>query len=148
MKFKKESSELIWMDRYQKDNETVDEQIDRVTSAIANNEREKESFKQVMNDKLFFPAGRTMSNAGMGKKLTLNNCFCLNAVADIMEGIFDYVKKGALVHKAGGGTGYSFSLIRPNGTPTSNDAIASGVVSFMNVFDSQTKTVNSGSRRG
>lgn len=148
MKFKKESSELIWMDRYQKDNETVDEQIDRVTSAIANNEREKESFKQVMNDKLFFPAGRTISNAGMGKKLTLNNCFCLNAVPDSMEGIFDYVKKGALVHKAGGGTGYSFSLIRPNGTPTSNDAIASGVVSFMNVFDSQTKTVNSGSRRG
>ena len=46
------------------------------------------------------------------------------------------------------GTGYNFSLLRPNGTPTSNDAVASGVVSFMNAFDSQTHTVLQGSRRG
>lgn len=78
----------------------------------------------------------------------VHNCFTLNFVPDSMNGIFETIKKGALVHKAGGGTGYNFSLIRPNGTPTSNDAIASGVVSFMNVFDSQTKTVNQGSRRG
>lgn len=147
MEFKKESSELLWKDRYQKNNETLKEQITRVANAISNNEKEKQDFEKVMSERLFFPAGRTMSNAGLGKNLTLNNCFCLNAVPDSMEGIFEYVKKGALVHKAGGGTGYSFSLIRPNGTPTSNDAIASGVVSFMNVFDSQTKTVNSGSRR-
>ena len=143
-----ENSRLIWEDRYRKNNETLDEQIDRVASAIANNKEEKKDFKQIMNDKLFIPAGRTMSNAGLGKKLSLNNCYCLNFVPDSMEGIFDTIKKGALVHKSGGGTGYNFSLIRPNGVPTSNDAVASGVVSFMNVFDSQTKTVNQGSRRG
>lgn len=143
-----ENSRLIWEDRYRKNNETLDEQIDRVASAIADNEEEKRDFKQIMNDKLFIPAGRTMSNAGLGKKLSLNNCYCLNFVPDSMEGIFETIKKGALVHKSGGGTGYNFSLIRPNGTQTSNDAVASGVVSFMNVFDSQTKTVNQGSRRG
>ena len=143
-----ENSRLIWEDRYRKNNETLDEQIDRVASAIANNKEEKKDFKQIMNDKLFIPAGRTMSNAGLGKKLSLNNCYCLNFVPDSMEGIFETIKKGALVHKSGGGTGYNFSLIRPNGVPTSNDAVASGVVSFMNVFDSQTKTVNQGSRRG
>ena len=65
-----------------------------------------------------------------------------------MEGIFEYVKKGAITQKAGGGTGYNFSLLRPNGTPTSNDAVASGVVSFMDAFDSQTHTVLQGNRRG
>ena len=64
-----------------------------------------------------------------------------------MGGIFEHVKYGALTQKAGGGTGYNYSLLRPNGTPTSNDSIASGVVSFMNAFDSQTHTVLQGGRR-
>ncbi|MEG1009710.1 MAG: adenosylcobalamin-dependent ribonucleoside-diphosphate reductase, partial [Clostridia bacterium] len=93
--------------------------------------------------------GRIMSNLGLGKeKLTLNNCFTLNSIPDDMEGIFDTVKCGALVHKGGGGSGYDASCLRPNGTPTNNDAIASGPISFLKVFDMQTATVNQGSRRG
>lgn len=147
MTIKNINSREIWEDRYQKNGETLDEQINRIASCVANNENEKKNFIKIMSDGLFFPAGRTMSNAGLNKKLTLNNCFTLNFVPDSMDGIFETIKKGALVHKAGGGTGYNFSLIRPSGTPTSNDAVASGVISFMNVFDSQTKTVNQGSRR-
>lgn len=141
-------SQQIWEDRYKKHDETFEESLIRVANYIGSNEEEKEMFFNVMKEGLFYPAGRTMSNSGVGKTLTLNNCFTLNLVPDSMEGIFDYVKYGAITQKAGGGTGYNFSLIRPNGTPTSNEAIASGVVSFMNAFDAQTHTVLQGSRRG
>lgn len=141
-------SKTIWEDRYRKNDESFEEGLRRVANYIGQNDEEKEMFYDVMEKGYFYPAGRTMSNSGIGKSLTLNNCFTLNLVPDSMEGIFDYVKYGAITQKAGGGTGYNFSLLRPNGTPTSNDAVASGVVSFMNAFDSQTHTVLQGSRRG
>ena len=154
MNIKNLASLEILNDRYLKDGENLDEQISRITKAVASTENETHreywegEFKEVINKRLFIPAGRIISGAGVNKKLSLSNCFTLNFVPDSMDEIFNYVKYGALVHKQGGGTGYNFSLIRPNGVPTSNDAIASGVVSFMNVFDAQTKCVNAGSRRG
>lgn len=144
----------IWNDRYRKNGETYDESLRRVAHCVASVEdssvrnKWEQKFYQVMDDELFFPAGRTMSNAGIGDKLTLNNCFIAPMVGDDMESIFDSVKLGALTHKAGGGIGYSFSLISPRGKHTHNDAIASGPVSFMDVFDAQTATIQQGSRRG
>lgn len=138
----------IWKDRYQKNNETIEDNIRRVAKYIALNKSEEEEFFNVMNEGLFLPAGRTMSNSGIGNKLTLNNCFTLNFVEDNIEDIFEKVKMGAITQKVGGGTGYEFSKIRPNGSPTSNDAIASGVVSFMNVFNAQTSCILQGGRRG
>lgn len=138
----------IWEDRYKKGNETVDDNIKRVAKYISKNEEEEKVFYDLMNNGLFFPAGRTMSNSGIGKDLTLNNCFVLNSVEDSIDDIFDKVKMGAITQKAGGGTGYDFSKIRPKGSPTSNDAIASGVVSFMDVFNAQTACILQGSRRG
>lgn len=148
MEIKNDISYQIWQDRYQKNNETVSENIKRVANFCGNDDKERQEFYKVMDEGRFFPAGRTMSNAGIGKKLGLNNCYNLNFVEDNMEAIFEAVKQGALVHKSGGGTGYEFSKIRPNGTPTSNDAIASGVVSFMQVFDAETATISQGNRRG
>ena len=141
-------SQQIWEDRYRKENETFEDNLKRVAKYIAFNEEEYKNFYNVMNEGLFYPAGRTMSNAGIGRNLTLNNCFTLNLVPDNMGGIYEYVKYGAITQKAGGGTGYNFSLLRPNGTPTSNDAVASGVVSFINAFNAQTHTVLQGGRRG
>lgn len=89
-----------------------------------------------------------MSNAGIGETLTLNNCYVCGSVPDSMDGIFDMVHLGAVTQKAGGGTGYDFSSLRPNGSPTHNDAVASGPVSFMEVFNAGTGTVLQGSRRG
>ncbi len=140
-------SKQIWNDRYKKDNETPLDNIKRVAKFVANNEEEEKQFMNCMSDKLFIGAGRTMSNAGL-PNLTLNNCFTSNFVPDSMEGIFESVKLNAIVHQKGGGNGWDFSKIRPKGTKTSNHAVASGVVSFMNVFDSQTQTVMQGSRRG
>lgn len=150
MKFTNVISEQIWKDRYCKENESFEEQLKRISNACAGgNKEESREFYRILDNSLFFPAGRTMSNLGLGKtKLTLNNCFTLNSIPDDMEGIFDRVKAGALVHKGGGGSGYDASQMRPNGTPTSNDAIASGPISFLRVFDAQTATVNQGSRRG
>ena len=102
-------SKTIWEDRYQKDNETFEEQLHRVANYIGSNDKEKEEFYNVMEKGWFYPAGRTMSNSNIGKTLTLNNCFTLNLVPDSMEGIFDWVKFGAITQKAGGGTGYNFS---------------------------------------
>lgn len=154
--FVNEVYESIWKDRYQKNGESYDAQLWRVADFIATAEssikeiRNKwaEKFFIIMKEGYFFPAGRTMSNAGIGEKLTLNNCFVAPIVGNSMEQIFDAVKLGAMTHKAGGGIGYAFSNLAPNGYRTRNDAIASGPVSFMDVFNAQTATVQQGSRRG
>ena len=154
--FVNEVYESIWKDRYQKTGESYDDQLWRVADFIATAEssveevRDKwaDKFFSIMKEGYFFPAGRTMSNAGIGEKLTLNNCFVAPIVGNSMEQIFDAVKLGAMTHKAGGGIGYAFSNLAPNGYKTRNDAIASGPVSFMDVFNAQTATVQQGSRRG
>lgn len=151
--FVNEVYKSIWKDRYQKNGESYDDQLWRVADFIATAEDNNSStwadkFYNIMASGYFFPAGRTMSNAGIGEKLTLNNCFVAPIVGNSMEQIFDAVKLGAMTHKAGGGIGYAFSNLAPNGYRTRNDAIASGPVSFMDVFNAQTATVQQGSRRG
>lgn len=152
--FVNEVYKSIWKDRYQKNGESYDDQLWRVADFVASAEGDwnapkwAEKFFSIMKEGYFFPAGRTMSNAGIGEKLTLNNCFVAPIIGNSMEQIFNAVKLGAMTHKAGGGIGYAFSNLAPNGYKTRNDAIASGPVSFMDVFNAQTATVQQGSRRG
>ena len=148
MEFVNEVLESIWNDRYRKNGETLDENFRRVSKYIATNESEEEEFYNVMKDVLFLPAGRTMSNSGIGRDLTLNNCFIAPMVRDDLSDIFSKVALGARTHQKGGGIGYDFSQLRPKGSPTSNDAIASGAISFMDVFNTQTSTILQGGRRG
>jgi len=138
----------IWEDRYKKNNESLDDNLKRVAKYCSYNEEEEKSFYEMMDKGLFFPAGRTMSNAGIGMDLTLNNCFVAPQIKDNLDDIFSKVALGAKTHQRGGGIGYDFSQLRPNGSPTSNDAIASGSVSFMDVFNAQTSTILQGNRRG
>lgn len=148
MEFVNEILEGIWKDRYRKNNETLDENFRRVAKYVSKNESEEEAFYKVMKDVLFLPAGRTMSNSGIGRDLTLNNCFVAPQIKDDLSDIFYKVALGAKTHQKGGGIGYDFSQLRPKGSPTSNDAIASGAISFMDVFNSQTATILQGNRRG
>lgn len=147
-KFTNPISKKTWEDRYKKNGETIEENFRRVAKFVATTPAEEEDFFWVMSNGLFYGGGRTTSNAGIGTRLTLNNCFCSPRVEDNLDDIFKKVHLGALTHQRGGGIGYDFSHIRPAGTPTSNDAIASGPVSFMDVFNAQTATILQGGRRG
>ena len=140
--------ENIWKDRYRKNEETFEDNLRRVAKYCASNEDEEKMFYDVMDKRFFFPAGRTMSNSGIGKNLTMNNCFVAPQIKDSLDDIFKKVALGAKTHQRGGGIGYDFSQLRPKGTPTSNDAIASGAISFMDVFNAQTATILQGNRRG
>lgn len=146
--FVNERFESIWNDRYRKNKETIDGNFRRVAKFCSKNESEYREFYKVISEVLFLPAGRTMSNSAIGKDLTLNNCFIAPQIGDSLSDIFSKVALGAKTHQKGGGIGYDFSNIRPSGTPTSNDAIASGPVSFIDVFNAQTATILQGNRRG
>lgn len=148
MEFVNEILENIWKDRYRKNNESLDDNFRRVAKYISKTIEEEEEFYNVMKSILFLPAGRTMSNSGIGRDLTLNNCFVAPQIKDDLSDIFNKVSLGAKTHQKGGGIGYDFSQLRPKGSPTSNDAVASGAISFMDVFNAQTSTILQGNRRG
>jgi ribonucleoside-diphosphate reductase alpha chain len=156
-----EISRHIWDSKYRfRDGDavhdrTVDDTWRRIARALAgveNGDRAQweQRFYQVLRDFRFLPGGRIQAGAGTGRRVTLFNCFVMGTIEDSMDGIFDGLKEGALTMQQGGGVGYDFSTLRPQGAQAKSvGTVASGPVSFMQIWDAMCGTLlSTGARRG
>jgi ribonucleoside-diphosphate reductase alpha chain len=136
--------------------ETPDEMFWRVAKNVATVNRqyndgrtvreESEEFFHMMRSLEFLPNSPALMNAGTSLQ-QLAACFVI-PVDDSIESIYDAVKFAAIIHQSGGGTGFSFSRLRPAGDIVrSTGGVASGPVSFMKVFDAATDAIKQGGRR-
>jgi ribonucleoside-diphosphate reductase alpha chain len=138
-------------DEYGNPIETPEEMFRRVAKAVAAGEEDEpekceEEFYQMMSRLEFLPNSPTLMNAGT-ENGQLAACFIL-PVPDSIDGIFTAVKQMALIHQTGGGTGFTFSRLRPRDDLVRyKGLVASGPLSFMRVFDEATDVVKQGGRR-
>ncbi len=137
--------------------ETPIEMFQRVAKFVANAEKDsklkkqyEKSFFEVMKNLEFLPNSPCLVNAGVpGRRHQLAACFVL-VVDDKIDNIYETLKHAAIIHKTGGGTGFDFSKIRPEGSiVNTTKGIASGPVSFMKIYDVSTEQIKQGGvRRG
>ena len=141
-----ETAETVLKKRYYLKNEDWLGLCKRVGDAVGGNLIEQAEFGDLIYQLDFLPNSPCLMNAATELN-QLSACFVL-PVEDSMEGIFGAIRNGALIHKSGGGTGYSFSRLRAKNAPVSStQGIASGPLSFMQVFDAATETIKQGGKR-
>lgn len=135
----------IWCRKYQQNNETFDEWLDRISGGNKN-------IKQLIIEKKFLFGGRILSNRGMdkyGKKISLSNCYVITPPEDNIESIWNASCKLARTYSYGGGCGVDISKLAPRGAKVRNTAEeTTGAVSFMDLFNLTTGLIGQNGRRG
>ena len=133
----------IWHKKYQRNGETFDQWLDRVS---INNQY----IKNLIIQKKFLPAGRILSNRGIDdEKCSLSNCYVITPPDDSIESIYQTCSKLARTYSYGGGCGIDISNLAPEGAKVHNQAKAtSGAVSFMDTFSQVTQQIGQNGRRG
>ena len=133
----------IWHNKYQHNNETFDEWLNRVSGG-------NEQVKQLIIEKKFLPGGRILSNRGVtDSKVTYSNCYVISPPEDNIESIYDCCKNLARTYSYGGGCGIDISKLAPAGAKVHNQARStSGAVSFMETFSQVTAQIGQNGRRG
>lgn len=133
----------IWHNKYQHNNETFSEWLDRVSGG-------DEQIRQDIVDKKFLFGGRILSNRGIQeRKVTYSNCYVIEPPEDNIESIFDAAKKLARTYSYGGGCGIDVSKLAPRGATINNAAKeTTGAVSFMDLYNLTTSLIGQNGRRG
>ena len=132
------------------EDETKEEKSWRLARATADDEEHSSRLYDIFNNDRFLMAGRIQAAMGASKQVTAFNCFVSPIIEDDFDSIFEVLKKGGQTLRLGGGDGFDFSRLRPNGSHiTTLDTSASGPLSFMDCYDAMCKTVvSAGHRRG
>ena len=135
----------IWHKKYQYDDETFEQWLDRVSGG-------NDIIRQDILDKKFLFGGRILSNRGLqkqGRKVTYSNCYVVEPPEDNIESIFDAAKKLARTFSYGGGCGIDISKLAPRGAVVNNAAKeTTGAVSFMDLYNLTTSLIGQNGRRG
>ncbi len=133
----------IWKKKYQRNGESFEDWIDRVSGGDAD-------VAELIADKKFLFGGRILSNRGIDdEKVTYSNCYVISPPEDNIESIYDTAKKLARTYSYGGGCGIDISKLAPCGAKVNNQAKStSGAVSFMDTFSQVTEQIGQNGRRG
>lgn len=134
----------IWERKYQNNNESFEQWLDRISNG-------KENIKSIIRDKKFLFGGRILANRGLQKesKITYSNCYVLSSPEDNLESIFETAKKLARTYSYGGGVGVDLTKLAPKGAIVRNAAKeSSGAVSFMDLYSMVTGLISQNGRRG
>lgn len=132
----------IWRRKYQHNNESFEEWLDRVSAG--DNE-----LRKLIIEKKFLMGGRTLANRGLNNTGSLFNCYSRGYVEDDYYDIMDAAKDIGITFKAQGGQGISLTKLRPKGTPIKSEYYSDGIVPFMKIFNEVTAgTSQGGARKG
>lgn len=135
----------IWHRKYQYENETFDQWLDRISNG-------NKKLQQLILDKKFLFGGRILANRGLhdkGRKISMSNCYVMTPPEDNIESIFECAKELARTYSYGGGCGVDISKLAPRGAKIHNAAKeTSGAVSFMDLYSETTGIIGQNGRRG
>jgi len=153
----KEVAEFIYREKYLQSGETFEEGMTRIAGALQDDEEHFRTFRDILLDQRFLPAGRIQVAVGATRSCTPYNCFVSGIIEDSMEGICNRFTESLQTMRLGGGIGYDFSTLRPAGEHIASvDSSSCGPVGdehrskgFMDMFDAGCAVISSaGHRRG